>query len=61
MNPMEIKKLFTSGIVEEVMSRQLLELQLENARSVFEHTASDTNWAAVELAQKKLDSHGQSK
>ena len=61
MNPMEIKKLFTSGIAEEVMSRQLLELQLENARSVFEHTASDTNWAAVELAQKKLDSHGQSK
>lgn len=57
MSPIEIKKLFTTGIAEEVMSLQLLQLKMEEARAQFERNPSDATWNAVERAQKAIDAH----
>lgn len=55
MNPMEIKKLFSAGLAEEVMSMQLLQLKLEEARAYFERQPTDANWTRVENAQRAID------
>lgn len=55
MSPIEIKKLFTTGVAEEVMSLQLLQLKMEEARAQFERNPNDTNWRNVENAQKAID------
>jgi hypothetical protein len=55
MNPMEIKKLFAAGLAEEVMSLQLLQLKLEEARAYFERQPNDTNWSRIENAQRAID------
>lgn len=57
MSPMEIRKLFSMGVAEQVMSLQLLKLKLEEARATFERQQTDTNWSRVEEAQKALDNH----
>jgi hypothetical protein len=57
MSPMEIKKLFSMGVAEQVMSMQLLKLKLEEARACFERNNTDANWAKVEEAQKAVDNH----
>jgi hypothetical protein len=54
---MEIKKLFSMGVAEQVMSMQLLKLKLEEARACFERNNTDANWAKVEEAQKAVDNH----
>jgi hypothetical protein len=61
MSPIEIKKLFSMGVAEQVMSLQLLRLQLEEARAVFERQQTDNNWTKVEEAQKALDSYKETK
>jgi hypothetical protein len=55
MSPIEIKKLFSTGVAEQIMSLQLLKLKLEEARAEFERQQSDFAWAKVEDATRAID------
>lgn len=53
--PHEIQDLFRKGIAEEVLTLEKLQVKLDEARSVFEHNPTETNWKIVEQWQAKVD------
>lgn len=57
MSPMEIKKLLSFGMEEEVQTLQDLNNELERRRVVWAENPNDNTWAAVEAAQSAVDSH----
>lgn len=57
MSPMEIKKLLSFGVADEVQTLQDLKANLERARARWAEVNTDANWADVEAAQDAVDSH----
>lgn len=58
MSPIEIKKLFSIGLIEEVTSLEQIRAKFEQARAEFEKNQTPENWAKVERLHTELNEAG---